>query len=74
MQLSFTPSHCEFRQTVRSWLAEHVPDEALPSLDTAEVNTNNRMTGPANQLRIGVGAAIYSSISGRDSKSGTSTR
>ena len=34
MQLQYTDKQNAFRQTVREWLAEHVPPEPLPSLDT----------------------------------------
>ena len=34
MQLSYTPQQNEFRSTVRKWLEQHVPSEALESLDT----------------------------------------
>ncbi|MCH2170222.1 acyl-CoA dehydrogenase family protein [Myxococcota bacterium] len=36
MDLSYTSEQQAFRQEVRSWLEEHVPDEPLPSMDTAE--------------------------------------
>lgn len=36
MQLQYTEQQIEFRQEVRSWLAQHVPADELPSLDTAE--------------------------------------
>jgi len=34
MQLQYTPEQNAFRQEVRSWLAAHVPKQALQSLDT----------------------------------------
>ncbi|NND82417.1 MAG: acyl-CoA dehydrogenase [Gammaproteobacteria bacterium] len=34
MQLQYTEQQNAFRQTVRDWLARHVPDSPLPSLDT----------------------------------------
>ena len=36
MNLDFDPSVREFRAEVKSWLAEHVPAQPLPSVDTAE--------------------------------------
>ncbi|MGI9302051.1 MAG: acyl-CoA dehydrogenase family protein [Gammaproteobacteria bacterium] len=36
MDLVFTDRQKAFRQEVRDWLAEHLPMEPLPSLDTAE--------------------------------------
>ncbi|NED63686.1 acyl-CoA dehydrogenase, partial [Streptomyces sp. SID10244] len=36
MDLYFDDDAEEFRTEVRSWLAEHVPTEPLPSMDTAE--------------------------------------
>lgn len=36
MDLAYTSAQREFREEVRAWLAEHVPPEPLPSLDTAE--------------------------------------
>ncbi|WP_214413077.1 acyl-CoA dehydrogenase family protein [Sphaerisporangium fuscum] len=36
MDLDFTRAEQEFRAEVREWLAEHVPDPPLPSMDTAE--------------------------------------
>ncbi|RFU87549.1 acyl-CoA dehydrogenase [Streptomyces triticagri] len=36
MDLDFTPADDAFRAEVRDWLATHVPDVPLPSLETAE--------------------------------------
>jgi alkylation response protein AidB-like acyl-CoA dehydrogenase len=36
VDLTFTPRRRAFRAEVREWLAAHVPDEPLPSMDTAE--------------------------------------
>ncbi|MCK5769691.1 acyl-CoA dehydrogenase family protein [Algiphilus sp.] len=36
MRLEYTRSQHSFREEVRAWLAEHVPKEPLPSLDTEE--------------------------------------
>lgn len=36
MDLTFDDAAEEFRAQVRSWLADHVPTEPLPSMDTAE--------------------------------------
>jgi alkylation response protein AidB-like acyl-CoA dehydrogenase len=36
MDLSFTPEQEAFRQEARAWLRANVPDEPLPSMDTAE--------------------------------------
>ncbi len=36
MNLDFTPDELAFRDEARAWLAENVPAEALPSMDTAE--------------------------------------
>ncbi|MCU0268830.1 MAG: acyl-CoA dehydrogenase family protein, partial [Acidimicrobiales bacterium] len=36
MDLTFSPQEEAFRQGCRSWLAEHVPAEPLPSGDTRE--------------------------------------
>lgn len=36
MELEFTASENAFREEARAWLAEHVPAEPLPSLETAE--------------------------------------
>ncbi|MFG2962564.1 acyl-CoA dehydrogenase family protein [Streptomyces sp. NPDC048288] len=36
MDLTHTPADEEFRAEARAWLAEHVPDPPLPSLETAE--------------------------------------
>jgi alkylation response protein AidB-like acyl-CoA dehydrogenase len=36
MDLSFTPQQEAFREEARSWLEANVPEEPLPSLDTAE--------------------------------------
>ncbi len=36
MNLDFTPDELAFRDEARAWLAEHVPAEPLPSMDTAE--------------------------------------
>ncbi|MCX5534141.1 acyl-CoA dehydrogenase family protein [Streptomyces sp. NBC_00006] len=36
MNLEFTPDQDAFREEARAWLAEHVPAEPLPSLETAE--------------------------------------
>lgn len=36
MDLNFTPDQDAFREEARAWLAEHVPAEPLPSLETAE--------------------------------------
>ena len=36
MHLEYSDQQNEFRQTVRAWLAEHVPSKPLPSLDTEE--------------------------------------
>lgn len=36
MDLEFTAAEREFRAEARSWLARHVPDAPLPSLETAE--------------------------------------
>jgi alkylation response protein AidB-like acyl-CoA dehydrogenase len=36
MDLSFTPRQQTFREEARSWLEANVPEEPLPSLDTAE--------------------------------------
>ncbi|MGW7240203.1 acyl-CoA dehydrogenase family protein [Streptomyces sp. NPDC054804] len=36
MDLTHTPADEEFRAEARAWLAEHVPDSPLPSLETAE--------------------------------------
>ncbi|MFG2648798.1 acyl-CoA dehydrogenase family protein [Streptomyces sp. NPDC048436] len=36
MDLDFTAGEEEFRQRARAWLAGHVPDEPLPSLETRE--------------------------------------
>ncbi|ACU70289.1 acyl-CoA dehydrogenase domain protein [Catenulispora acidiphila DSM 44928] len=36
MDLSFSTAEDAFRAAVRSWLAEHVPADPLPSMDTAE--------------------------------------
>jgi alkylation response protein AidB-like acyl-CoA dehydrogenase len=36
MHLRYTPEQDRFREEVRQWLAEHVPAEPLPSLDTPE--------------------------------------
>ena len=36
MNLDFTPEELAFRDEARGWLAEHVPAEPLPSMDTAE--------------------------------------
>lgn len=36
MQLQYTDQQNEFRQTVRDWLAAHVPAKPLPSLDTEQ--------------------------------------
>ncbi|MGB0211102.1 acyl-CoA dehydrogenase family protein [Algiphilus sp.] len=36
MRLEYTRSQRSFREEVRAWLAEHVPKEPLPSLDTEE--------------------------------------
>jgi alkylation response protein AidB-like acyl-CoA dehydrogenase len=36
MELHYTPPQQAFRSEVREWLAEHVPDEPLPSFDTRE--------------------------------------
>ena len=36
MDLRFTPEQVAFREEVRTWLAENIPDEPLPSMDTSE--------------------------------------
>ena len=36
MELMYTQEQQAFRSEVRSWLAENVPTERLPSFDTAE--------------------------------------
>ena len=36
MDLRFTPEQVAFRDEVRTWLAENIPDEPLPSMDTSE--------------------------------------
>ncbi|MER7839970.1 acyl-CoA dehydrogenase family protein [Streptomyces sp. NPDC096040] len=36
MDLTHTPADEDFRAEARAWLAEHVPDPPLPSLETAE--------------------------------------
>ncbi|MEV5841857.1 acyl-CoA dehydrogenase family protein [Streptomyces sp. NPDC051985] len=36
MDLTHTPADEEFRAEARAWLADHVPDPPLPSLETAE--------------------------------------
>jgi alkylation response protein AidB-like acyl-CoA dehydrogenase len=36
VNLDFTPEELAFRDEARAWLAEHVPAEPLPSMDTAE--------------------------------------
>ncbi|MFD7780091.1 acyl-CoA dehydrogenase family protein [Streptomyces sp. NPDC059753] len=36
MDLDFTPAEDAFRAEAREWLASHVPDEPLPSLETQE--------------------------------------
>ncbi|MER5960226.1 acyl-CoA dehydrogenase family protein [Streptomyces sp. NPDC056121] len=36
MDLDFTPAEDAFRAEAREWLASHVPDEPLPSLETEE--------------------------------------
>ena len=36
MNLDFTPEELTFRDEARAWLAENVPAEPLPSMDTAE--------------------------------------
>ncbi|MFF1395594.1 acyl-CoA dehydrogenase family protein [Streptomyces sp. NPDC058287] len=36
MDLDFTPTEDAFRTEAREWLASHVPDEPLPSLETEE--------------------------------------
>jgi alkylation response protein AidB-like acyl-CoA dehydrogenase len=36
MDLAEDPARQQFRHEVRSWLSEHVPSPALPSLDTPE--------------------------------------
>ncbi|MFB7713513.1 acyl-CoA dehydrogenase family protein [Streptomyces sp. NPDC056105] len=36
MDLDFTPTEDAFRAEAREWLASHVPDEPLPSLETEE--------------------------------------
>lgn len=36
MDIEFSPAEAEFRAEVRAWLAEHVPAEPLPSLETEE--------------------------------------
>ena len=36
MDVVFTPEQNVFREEIRTWLAEHVPQERLASLDTAE--------------------------------------
>ncbi|MEU9383497.1 hypothetical protein AB0D38_22020, partial [Streptomyces sp. NPDC048279] len=35
MDLTHTPADEKFRAEARAWLAEHVPDPPLPSLETA---------------------------------------
>jgi alkylation response protein AidB-like acyl-CoA dehydrogenase len=35
MDLSFTPEENAFREEVRAWMAEHVPDTPLPSFDAS---------------------------------------
>ena len=36
MDLRFTPEQVAFRDEVRTWLGENIPDEPLPSMDTPE--------------------------------------
>ena len=36
MHLSYTAAQKAFREEIRVWLADHVPTDPLPSLDTAE--------------------------------------
>jgi alkylation response protein AidB-like acyl-CoA dehydrogenase len=36
LDLRFTPEQVAFREEVRTWLAENIPDEPLPSMDTSE--------------------------------------
>ncbi|WP_442811527.1 MULTISPECIES: hypothetical protein [unclassified Streptosporangium] len=36
MDLDFTPAEREFRAEVRDWLARHVPEVPLSSMDTRE--------------------------------------
>ena len=36
MDLRFTPEQVAFREEVRTWLAENIPAEPLPSMDTSE--------------------------------------
>jgi alkylation response protein AidB-like acyl-CoA dehydrogenase len=36
LDLRFTPEQVAFRDEVRTWLAENIPDEPLPSMDTSE--------------------------------------
>jgi hypothetical protein len=36
VDLRFTPEQVAFRDEVRTWLGENIPDEPLPSMDTPE--------------------------------------
>jgi hypothetical protein len=36
VNLDFTPDELAFRDAARAWLAENVPAEPLPSMDTAD--------------------------------------
>ncbi|MBJ30171.1 MAG: acyl-CoA dehydrogenase [Acidimicrobiaceae bacterium] len=36
MDLDFTPRQLAFRDEARAWLADHLPDEPLPAMDTPE--------------------------------------
>ncbi|MFI9774997.1 acyl-CoA dehydrogenase family protein [Streptomyces sp. NPDC051956] len=56
MDLDFTPAEDAFRAEAREWLAGHVPDEPLPSLETEEGFAAHR--GWEAQLHAGRWSAV----------------